>query len=262
MKQNLYAFGDSFCKYAWPMWPEIIGQCYKKVHNYGLPGCGNFYIFYKVIMELSSLELTETDTVIVQWSEPLRYDFIENDDYWSGLGIGSAELFVKHKADYLNNENTAVIKHLTYMLSIAEFLSTKKCQWLFIFLSDDSMSHLSKLRVENHLKEDYKKLIKKLSTYKANIVDTTSISNSLKKNKSTISLSMCDGNVFQDDHPTPLYTFYYIEKFLNKHLNLDLKKIKKYADKNEELLHKSKVKHNNKLVNDFDLLHKVFYKND
>jgi hypothetical protein len=177
MNNRLFAFGDSFCRYAWPMWPELIGKCYKRVYNYGYPGCGNFYIFYKSMLELNSIDLTENDTVIIQWSEPLRYDYTEKG-YWANYGIGSAELFVKNKVEYLNNNETAILKHLTYMLAMAEFLSTKKCKWFFIFLSNDSMSHKIELDVCDAFDNDYYKIIAGLSKYKNNIVDKISISES------------------------------------------------------------------------------------
>jgi hypothetical protein len=261
MNNRLFAFGDSFCQYAWPMWPELIGRCYKKVHNYGYAGSGNFYIFHKSLIELNAVDLTENDTVIIQWSEPLRFDYTDAG-YWTNYGIGSAEIFIKNKVEYLNNESTVVLKHLTYMLAMAEFLSNKKCKWLFIFLSNDSMSHKIKLNICDAFDNEYNKIIKGLLKHKKNIVDNISIVESQKQDNSPIAISMSGGSVFRDDHPTPKYTYSYIEKSLTNYLDLNLAKIKNFSDKSEELIIKNKVWHKHNLVNNFNLLQKVFLVND
>jgi hypothetical protein len=258
---RLFAFGDSFTKYAWPMWPELLGQCYEKTYNYGFPGCGNFYIFHKLMIELSSIELTENDTVIVQWSEPLRFDFI-SDDYWSNLGIGSAELFLRSSVKHLNNETTAIIKHLSYMVAVANFLANKNCKWYFIFLSDDSISHKLKVNITNSLEYDFDKLIGEINKWKDHNLDELSIYSSKIQNNSPMGYSQSGSRVFLDDHPTPLYTYLFIEKYLNKFLNLNLKKIKKYSIRCEKLVNENKVMSKGKLVNNFDTLNKVFNSNE
>lgn len=258
---RLYAFGDSFTKYAWPMWPELLGECYKKTYNHGFPGCGNFYIFHKLILELSSVELTENDTVIVQWTEPLRFDFTD-DSYWCNLGIASAELFLRSSIKNLNNETTAVMKHLTYMLAVADFLSNKKCKWYFIFLSNDAISHKLKINYTDSVSHDYAKLINKISKYKDHIIDDLSIYESQKQDNAPMGYSHSGSRVFVDDHPTPLYTYLFIEKSLNIFLNLNLKKIKKYSIRCEKLINENKVMIKSKLVNNFDLLNKVFKRDE
>jgi hypothetical protein len=259
--RHLYAFGDSFCSYAWPMWPELVGTCYKKVYNFGLPGCGNFYIFHKALIELNLLDLDEKDTVIIQWSEPLRIDYTDSEG-WIALGIKSAEMLVEKKADYINNDYTATLKHLSYMLSLAIFLNTKKCRWFYIFMSDDSISYQTEINIPHLLLGDYERLINSLLEFKDHIVDEKSITRSKKDNNAPVGYSMTDfdKSFFADDHPTPIYTYKYIEECLNKKLFLDIDKVKKYSILSEELLNKCKVNIKNKRVNNFNLLQRAFIK--
>lgn len=265
MKNNrLFAFGDSFCNYVWPMWPELIGQCYKKVYNHGLSGCGNFYIFHKSLIELSLVDLDENDTVIIQWSEPLRYDYVEHsnhwsdvtDNYWNGLGIGSAEEFIKNRVAYLNNDTTATLKHLTYMLAMAQLLDSKKCKWFFIFLSPESMSHNVRLTASANLLREHKDLLRELLKYKDKIIDESSIS------EMTAGIppgySMYDSLHFEDDHPTPRSSYSFIHSYMSSRLPLKLDKIKKYSEHCEDIINKNKIQLGDKLVNNFDILNKVF----
>lgn len=265
MKNNrLFAFGDSFCNYAWPMWPELLGQCYEKVHNHGLSGCGNFYIFYKSLIELSLVDLEGNDTVIIQWSEPLRYDFVEHDNhwsdvtdnYWNGLGIASAAQFIKDRVSYLNNDTTATLKHLTYMLAMAQFLDNKKCKWVFIFSSPDAMSHSVKLDASNNLLREHKDLLNELLKYKDNIVDKSSIFDMTVGIPSGHSVS--DGLHFEDDHPTPVSSYQFIYDCMSNHLNLRLDEIKEYSELCEDIINKNKIQIGSKLVNNFEILNKVF----
>jgi hypothetical protein len=243
------------------MWPELVGRCYKTVYNYGYAGCGNFYIFHKALIELSSVKLTNADTVIIQWTEPLRFDYI-NNNYWDNQGIGSAELFVKNKVEFLNNESTAILKHLTYMLALAELLSSTKCTWYFMFLSPDSMSHKNKLNLDNEFNTEYSKLVNNLLKYKNNFIDQISLTDFFEIQNSPVTNSQCGTSIFKDDHPTPKYTYMYIKKYLNNYLNLNLTKIKKYSDQSEELIKINKLQHKNILVNNFEILSKVFAKNE
>lgn len=260
MNNNLYAFGDSFCFYAWPMWPELVGINFQKTHNYGWPGSGNFYIFYKLITELSSVKLTSDDVVIVQWSEPLRHDFVEESGYWTSLGIGSAELFVKKKIDHMNSDVTVTLKHLSLMLGVAEFLSKKKCQWYFIFMSDSCMSHKTELEFSESLMSEYKKLKNKLFKYRRHILDQYSISSSREEDGSTPSL-VRHGNIhFYDDHPTPRFTASFLEKIQIPNLNLI--KIKNQAEKYEKIIEENKIPYKNTLVNNLNTLGQIFKNED
>jgi hypothetical protein len=245
--KRLFAFGDSFSQYAWPMWPQLMSKSFDKLFSYGKPGIGNFYIFYKAVTELSQHKLTKNDTVIIQWTEPLRYDFIDTE--WAELGIGSAEIFLKNKVDFLNNEKTAMIKHLTYMLSLAMLLEKTKCKWYYIFLSDNSFSHLN---------QNNNNLIQMLKQYSNNFIDKKSIMSFCKENNMPMGYSLGDNEYFYDDHPTPIYTYKFIEQCISNRVNLDLQKIKSYADESEELVNKNKIIIDNKMVNNFDRLSKVF----
>jgi len=126
VNKRLLAFGDSFCKYAWPMWPEILGQNFEEFVNLGAPGCGNFYIYKQFLLAYVGNNIQKTDTVIIQWSEPSRHDYIR-DGVWIFNGSESAELFLKSNIADMNNDETAIYKTVIYMIAVVQILETIGC---------------------------------------------------------------------------------------------------------------------------------------
>lgn len=236
MQGNLYTFGCSFARYTWPMWPDILSQCFDKTENYGKSGCGNFYIFHQAIYCFSTNNITKDDTVIIQWTEPNRVDYIKQTD-WESAGAYSVELLAKSKLDFMVNDKTSSIKTLTYMYTLIEILKKIGCKWYFIFMSPECMVHkenLSKLNLCNDIKQRYNYFQKYINLHKESIIDTQSMTEFFKEINMPMNKSSWKVNnkliKNDDDHPLPKFTFRYIQEVLNPILQLDLKKSEAFVN--------------------------------
>jgi hypothetical protein len=261
MQSNLYAFGCSFAQYSWPMWPEILAQCYNTTENYGHPGSGNFYIFHQVLYCLLNKQVSKEDTVIIQWTESNRTDYIENKD-WANSGSLSAELLIKSRLDFMISDETSAIKTLSYMVILIKLLEEIGCNWYFIFMSPQCKVHKfeSKDFINLNIKKRYESFLSKINLYKHRFIDTT-MTEFFEKNNMPI--NKCSWKVknkvqiFEDDHPLPSYTFKYINEILNVVLKKDLKKSKIFVDQVSLLIDNYKIIDTEILSKDLIRLYKL-----
>lgn len=259
---NLYTFGCSFSRYSWPMWPDILAQCYDKTENYGSPGVGNFYIFQQVLYCLSTQNISNKDTVIIQWTEPSRVDYVENND-WVNAGSLSAELLIKAELDFVISRETTAIKTLTYMSVLIDYLEKINCNWYFIFMSPECLVHtieLDSLKLSNHLKIRYQKNLDKLKKHNSRIIDSISMTDFFTKNG--VVNNLCEWEVnnkletFVDGHPLPIHTFKYINEIINKNLNLDLSKSDLFIKNLSTIINKYKIINTKNLSQEIDDFYK------
>jgi hypothetical protein len=219
------------------MWPDIMSQNYNVTKNYASPGCGNFYIFHKATNLLISNEVKNTDTVIIQWTEPNRTDYLDKHDDWAGPGSLTAELLTKAKLDFLISDKTSIIKTMTYMVNLINLLENIGCNWYFMFMTSESIVHSetnSKLFIDTNLSYTYNLLIKKLSLYKSHYIDSISMTDFYRNKR--MPLKHCFHFVknklrsYQDDHPLPNYTLMYIKEIVSLIIpDLNIIKMEEYV---------------------------------
>lgn len=237
MPGNLYTFGCSFARYSWPMWPEILAQSYNTTKNYGHPGCGNFYIFQKASDALINNRIKSTDTVIVQWTEPSRTDYITDGD-WFGAGSLTAELLIKSNLDVIISDETSILKTLTYMSNLIHLLENVGCNWYFMFMTPDSMVHLNKhldLFLNTGLYNSYNSLLKNILSYETRFVDSVSMTSFY--NSRNMPIKKCfylnyknKTEKYHDDHPLPYYTLMYIKEVASLSIpNLNILEMERYV---------------------------------
>lgn len=232
MNKNLYAFGDSYCKYMWPMWPDILGQIFDKYFNFGAAGCGNFRIFHDFLNYLP-VPIDSDSTVIIQWTEPYRFDFFSDEYTWQNLGSGSVDLFLKNKKNYqYNDEEISVCKQLCYMLSIANALNNANVNWYFLFLNDESMVHkynTQHLPQEGDIYRSITDLQMKLNVYQSRMVDCSIMSHNEKNNMIPQKICPHNNEIFTDGHPFPYWSFLFVREHLLPLLpNCDERPMKKF----------------------------------
>ncbi len=225
--QRLITFGDSFAQYAWPMWPEIMAQAFDETENYGRPGCGNFYIFNSGLTHSLGRAFGHTDTVIVQWTEPKRHDYINYE--WVCEGIRSAELITEHGIPEIISDEIVSLRQLSYMVTVAHSLLSTGCKWSFMFLNEHAMvhkkSHYDKLNLIPPLQDRYKAMMAFLEEYKDHFVDEIGMDEYFVKTEMPIleCSTTINGKAvkFYDNHPTPRYTVDYLEKYLFPNLGIE-----------------------------------------
>ena len=80
--KRLFVIGCSHTRYVWPSYADILSLSFDQYQNWGFPGIGNFAIFHRVNEMLDTLNLTEDDTIIIQWTYPHRFDFHKTPNGW------------------------------------------------------------------------------------------------------------------------------------------------------------------------------------
>lgn len=241
--RRLFTFGDSFSKYAWPMWPDILAQSFDYTENYGRPGCDNFFIYYNALSFLLKNELTSNDTVVIQWTEPSRLDYITKGE-WRGFGSGSAELLIKNKLGCFVSDDTIHFKSLFYIYSIVELLKKSSCKWLFLFLNGDCLSFNEKLNLENQYTMNLSNFYKnEIAKFENNLISNVTFSEFT--DPITVPINIKYGNSsYLDGHPSPAITFAYLRAHVfDKLNNLNISSMKTYSTNSENFL-RTKVVNN------------------
>ena len=244
--RTLYAFGDSFTQYAWPMWPEILGQDFDRTENHGHPGAGNFFIFFRLVRCLAEKNITRDDTVIIQWSSPSRFDYLI-DHGWGTHGDQSADIFRNDpKFELLNADNITAIKQLTYMNAAARMLTAIGCRWRFAFLTHYAMVHADTHHDEFGLNllgtaawKEYKFLHDNIKKYSENFINESfSTYFHFKHRNGERRVLTCvpkTGTPFRDTHPLPDDSYAWIRDCL-QFTDIDLNKLEAYANKTAEIV--------------------------
>jgi hypothetical protein len=235
--KRLITFGDSFANYVWPMWPELLAQDYDETLNYGRSGCGNSYIFNSFMTHHLTKGFSHTDTVIIEWTEPTRVDFIKDGD-WVTEGNKTVESLMINDLDYFLSDQTVVLNQLTMMVSVIQFLANSGCNWYFMFLNEASMPHRVSADFILHqtIINRYDAALKFINEFNDHIIDNVSMSEFF--GMSDMPIQTCktyfeDGQLleFKDSHPTPAYTLKFIEQILSKKLKIEnIEVIKKFAE--------------------------------
>jgi len=248
--RRLIAFGDSFTKYRWPTWPNIIGQNFDITLNYGQPGCGNFVIFYRVMQAVMDKNIGVDDTVIVQWTDPARIDFLDNNGGWPMLGDTSAERLVMAGLDYYNSDQLTTVKQLTYMVAVAKLLEETGCKWYYAFLNKFSMVHLDSHNEEFNvhyqntmITPEYDLLKRTMQQYKDHLIDKN-FNDYIKETyghnawKYTCSYYHEGKHIeFLDTHPSPMQFLFWIKDHAMRTIDgLSMDVMARYADHAENYL--------------------------
>jgi hypothetical protein len=142
--RRLFVFGCSFTNYEWPTWADLLGLEFEQYENWALPGIGNRAIAERLAECHARNNITEHDTVIVQWSSHIRHDwykeyFNKEENAIDGWAVHhTSEHYVKHKKniDALFSEKGYVL-HTLNMITLAQALLTSTgCKWLMTSLGD------------------------------------------------------------------------------------------------------------------------------
>lgn len=134
--KRLFAFGCSYTRYSWPMWPEIIKQEFGdqiEYYNLGCSGAGNEYIRHQLFSAHQEFSFNHDDLVMVCWSSAFRNDwFLESTRKWRKWNTEGNILFpgvYNSKLDTkLLDMNHYIIRDASLMTGASKFLETLESQ--------------------------------------------------------------------------------------------------------------------------------------
>lgn len=111
---RVFTFGCSFTKYVWPTWANILSVSPNiDLQNWGSIGQGNDFIHKRVIECNAINKFTPDDTVIILWSEHLRFDLLDIEYKWKSERIFDNENW---------NHTLGYYKSIINIISTIEFL--------------------------------------------------------------------------------------------------------------------------------------------
>lgn len=80
--KRLFTIGCSHTLYPWPTYADILSKEFDEYYNFAIPGIGNQAIFLRLVNLIKHYNLTKDDTLIVQWTNPHRFDFYKEPYGW------------------------------------------------------------------------------------------------------------------------------------------------------------------------------------
>jgi hypothetical protein len=141
MKKRLFTFGCSFTRYYWPTWAEMLGREYDEFENWGQSGIGNRAILERLTECVVNNDITEDDTIIIQWSEIHRFDLHLPRPHlpfgWGQTGniLLSGGPYKGWVAEHWN-EKSYLMHTLNFIKLAQSLLDSLPCRWLMFSHGD------------------------------------------------------------------------------------------------------------------------------
>jgi hypothetical protein len=139
---RLFTFGCSFTHYAWPTWADLFGLEFDHFENWGIAGIGNVAIANRVAECFVKNNITEDDTVIIQWSSHLRNDYhlfreppTGRDTLYNWKTKGSIfndlnnNIYDKKWLSNFFDEDSYIMYSLNAIYTTLELVKSKNCNW-------------------------------------------------------------------------------------------------------------------------------------
>lgn len=142
---RLFVFGCSYTSYMWPTWADLLSIEFDEYHNWAHYGLGNRAIAERVAEANLKYNFTSSDTVIVQWTTLLRYDWhnensINGSPGWQTNGNAFCErnnkFFTRDWYQKFYSERSWTMHTLNHISLVQGLLSNIGCNWRMTSLSD------------------------------------------------------------------------------------------------------------------------------
>jgi hypothetical protein len=235
---RLFVVGCSFTRYHWPTWANIVGRSFDEYKNYAHSGIGNQGILERLNELVLFNNVGPGDNVIVQWTNPHRFDVHKVDDKIFRGWIPKGDIFNKSSGydhSFIKtfwHEGSYVMHTCNYVTLGKHLLENVGCNWHFLSM--------------DNLREDilrFSALHKYLEVF--DDIDWLPPINNwfLESNLPKKTLTQPTGPVGilsptrvkrEDYHPTPMAHYQYAESFMKDKLNIELDK--EWAQTAEDIL--------------------------
>jgi hypothetical protein len=142
---RLYTFGCSYTYFYWPTWADFLSLNYDYHENWGYAGLGNRAIAERLAECHARNLIDKDDTVIVQWSTHLRYDWhnptpIKGNYGWQTNGNvynrWNQDIFTSQLLKTFCTESSLILHTLNNIILVAGILDSIGCNWRFTSMGD------------------------------------------------------------------------------------------------------------------------------
>lgn len=231
---RLFTIGCSMTRYHWPTWADIIGREFDHFENWGNSGLGNRAIAER-LSELSlTTTFTENDVIIIQWSEPHRFDLHKPDKFpdepwFTGGNIFNSPLYNAEWAGYYWNSTSYVMHTMNFINMSTAILNSLPCKWYFLSMNDlyELIEFTPELNIYLKLFND--KWLPPIKPFFDQNYKTKWFKKPIRK------LGITTHHVtVEDPHPTPIAHFDYVQQNFSNLLNMKFDQ--QWAEKATDLL--------------------------
>jgi hypothetical protein len=137
--KRLFVIGCSYSSWVLPTWADFLGTGYDRFENWAVQGIGNNGILQRLSECIMSNEITEDDTIIVQWTDFHRFDYHQiaspeklnwsSKMHWSSMGgiwaTDTHDKFVRESWD----EFSYVMHSMNHINCAIGLLKNLPCKW-------------------------------------------------------------------------------------------------------------------------------------
>lgn len=132
MTTRLFAFGNSFTRYHWPTWADILGRQYDTYQNWAQIGGGNQFIFNSIIECHLKNKFTKNDMVAIMWSMVANEDRYVNGRWLTVGNVYKQVTYDKEWVEKFADTRGYYIRDLAVIYAIDQLLSTIGCRYFFL----------------------------------------------------------------------------------------------------------------------------------
>jgi hypothetical protein len=222
-QKKLYTVGCSLTRYHWPTWADILGQSFDHFENWGNRGAGNKQILERFSELIIKNELTEKDTVVVQWTNYHRFDQHQWDSTLDESWYPAGHVFQEGRNDprtiviqQMWNEQSYIMHTWNYIHAGIGLANTTSAKVIFVFGDD--------LRYDLDTEEFfyYTKLLDNEIFVDKDMFNWTTRHYDNRMSFYNADPNSNDSNKTPDYHPTPIMYYNWLNEFIGPKLGIDI----------------------------------------
>lgn len=220
---RLITVGCSFTRYHWPTWANILGRSFDQFENWGHSGIGNHAILQRLSEATVYSNIGSEDTVIVQWTNPHRFDGHKHESTlyqgWLGGGniLGPRSIFDKKWVEQNWSEFSFVMYTCNHINLATKMLAQTGCRRYFLSMNDLQLDIAKFEQLTPYLSVmDQTKWFPPIHDwYQQFDVPARKFTNA-KGDLGILRITE------EDPHPSPIYHYQYLDQFVKGELGVEL----------------------------------------
>jgi hypothetical protein len=139
---RLFTFGCSYTYQLYPTWADLLSNSFTQSENWGKAGMGNRGIFNRVNQAILEKNINKDDTVVVQWSTPIREDrWIKRPNQYRGGWISGGNIYNQsyYPRDWVKkyfDPFMGLMETVHYIHACQHLLNSIGCKWVMFWMSN------------------------------------------------------------------------------------------------------------------------------
>ena len=246
---RLFTFGCSYTQQGYPTWADLLANSFEYDENRGRAGMGNRGIFNRVNQAILEKDINKDDTVVVQWSTPIREDrWLKQANNASGDWISHGNIYNQqfYPKDWVKkyfDPFMGLMETVHYVHACQHLLNSLGCKWTMFWMSNPGETDIKSNWGEVHFSSTsfmkyhngsivttpYSELCDPNNVLKTSLNKVNKHPNMIKQDMQTyrnyimssksLPQLLIDGNI--DMHPNTLVHYYFVKEFIVPMLSIN-----------------------------------------